>query len=263
MEIKIRGLEVLARHGVYESEKKTPQKFVFDADISTDFYAAAKADDLNLTVNYGAVCDLICDTVTGNTFNLIETLAYEVAAKILEIDAVDKVGLTVWKPEAPITHKFSNVGVCVKLEKRRAYLSLGSSEGDRKGYLDRAVGLLNGTRGIKVKKVSSYLCTEPYGGVAKNTFLNCAAEIETYLPPLKLLDETQRIEAECGRVRTLRWGDRTLDIDVIFYGNEIISNDRLQIPHPEYAKRDFVLIPLKEIAPNFVCPDTGKKISSL
>ena len=129
-----------------------------------------------------------------------------------------------------------------------AYLSLGSSMGDRKAYLDRAVELLSKSSGIKVKKVSSYIQTEPVGGVAKNTFLNCAAEIQTYLSPHALLDEIQRIESECGRVRKERWGDRTLDIDIIFFGDKRVNDETLTIPHPDYNNRDFVKIPLKSIA---------------
>ena len=79
---------------------------------------------------------------------------------------------------------------------------------------------------------------------------------------MKLLEEIHRIEAECGRERLVRWGDRTLDIDIIFYGQKIIREDMLSVPHPEYAERDFVLVPLKEIAPEFVCPLTFKKINS-
>ncbi|MDE6586689.1 MAG: 2-amino-4-hydroxy-6-hydroxymethyldihydropteridine diphosphokinase [Clostridia bacterium] len=262
-EVRIRGLEIFARHGVYDEEKIAPQKFIIDADIYTDFYGAAENDDLNKTVNYAKACDLIYNTVINNCFNLIETLAYECAENVIALSGVNGVKLTVWKPDAPVQREVKNVGVSVELKKVKALLSLGSSEGDKKVYLDKALKLLNATRGIEVKKVSSYIFTEPYGGVAQNTFLNCAAEIETYLPPLALLKEINRIEEECGRVRTVHWGDRTLDIDIIFYGKEIISGDALQIPHPEYLKRDFVLKPLKEIAPFFVCPLTGKRIKDL
>ena len=116
--------------------------------------------------------------------------------------------------------------------------------------------LKNGhTKGDTLKKVSSYLETAPYGGVAKNTFLNACAEIETYLPPRALLDEIHRIEAEGERIRNLRWDDRTLDIDIIFYG--------LTVPHTDYKNRTFVLGPLSEIAPDFICPVNGKKVSQL
>lgn len=262
-EVKIRGLEITACHGVHDYEKTAPQRFIFDADIETDFYNAALCDDLNGTVNYSAVCNLIAEITKNNTFNLIEKLAYECAFAVAEKYSVKRVKLTVWKPDAPVKHKFANVGVTVEISANTVYLSLGSSLGDRKEYLDEALKKLDETRGVKVKKVSSYINTEPVGGVAENEFLNCAAEIETYLSPRNLLDEIHRIEAECGRVRKKHWEDRTLDIDIIFFGREIIAEDDLVIPHPEYASRAFVKEPLKEIAPEFVCPLTGIKIKNM
>lgn len=263
-EVKIRGLEVSACHGVHESEKTTPQRFIFDADIRTDFYAAAVADDIRGTVNYSAVCDLFCGIAAHNTFNLIEKLAYACAFAVLDnYPAVTSVAVTVYKPDAPVRHAFKTVGVTAEASRERAYLSLGSSVGDRKKYLDAGLRLLGQTRGIAVKKTSSYIKTPPYGGVAQGEFLNCAAEIETYLTPRQLLWEIHRIEAACGRVRTVRWGDRTLDIDIVFYGRRVVCEDDLQIPHPQYFRRDFVLAPLKEIAPEFVCPVFEKKIKDM
>lgn len=261
--IKIRGLEVNACHGVFDSEKINKQPFIFDADLESDFFGAAKDDDLNKTVNYAEVCNLIVEIASKNTFSLIEKLAYECAFEILDGFPVQGVKITVWKPHAPIEHKFENVGISVCCRRERVLLSLGSSMGDKKGYLDFAINRLNSTRGIKVRKVSSYIQTPPYGGVAQNSFLNCAAEIQTYLSPRALLEEIHTIESEGKRVRTVRWGDRTLDIDIIFYGDKIICEDGLTIPHTDYKNRPFVLQPLKEIAPDFVCPLTGKRLCEL
>lgn len=262
-EIKIRGLEVFARHGVHGEEKINPQKFVFDADLRLDFYEAAKSDDLRLTVSYSDVCNLLVKIARENTFNLIETLAYTCAYAVLDEFKVSAVGLTVYKPHAPVKHRFGTVGVTVEAARERAFLSLGSSVGDRAGYLNSALEKLGNTRGIKVEKVSSVIETEPLGGVAENKFLNCAAEVSTYLSPRQLLNEIHRIETECGRERKTRWGDRTLDIDIVFFGNKKIAEEGLIIPHPEYRKRAFVLDPLKEIAPDFVCPVCGVKLSDL
>ena len=261
--IKIRGLEVYACHGVHESEKVEKQPFVFDADLEVDFFGAAKSDDLNKTVSYSDVCNFIVKIATENVFSLIEKLAYECAFGILDTFPVQGVMLTVWKPDAPVKHKFENVGVTVCCRREKVLLSLGSNLGDKKGYLDFAIKSLDQTRGIKVKKVSSYIQTAPYGGVAQNSFLNCAAEIETYLSPHALLDEIHRIESEGGRVRTLRWGDRTLDIDIVFYGDKVICDEKLTIPHADYKNRSFVIEPLKEIAPGFVCPLTRKRLCEL
>lgn len=264
MEVLIRGLKIKTCHGVHGYEKTTPQEFVFDADLQTDFYAAAKHDDIERACNYSTACKIINGVATGNVFNLIEKLAYECAFALLDgLPNVKSVKLAVCKPQAPIKLDFDTVGVTVQLSREQVYLSLGSSIGDRKNYLDTAVKKLDETRGIKVKKVSKYLETAPYGGVAQNAFLNCAVEIETYLAPENLLDEIHRIEEECGRVRKKRWDDRTLDIDIIFFGDKIIFSQRLVIPHPEYAKRGFVLQPLKEIAPGYICPDSKIQLKNL
>ncbi len=262
--VLIRGLEISACHGVHGYEKTSPQRFLFDADLSAGFYGAVIRDDLNGTVNYSAACNLIAETAKNNTFNLIEKLAYECAFALLEsFSAIKAVKLTVYKPDAPVKHKFGNVGVTVELSRETALLSLGSSIGDKKQYLDKAVKLLGETRGIKVEKVSSYITTEPYGGVAENEFLNCAVKVETFLSPRALLEEIHRIESVCGRTRNRRWEDRTLDIDIIFFGSREIYEEDLIIPHPEYSKRNFVLRPLNEIAPDFVCPVQKKRIRDL
>ena len=251
MVISIRGLEITACHGVLKEEKVNPQKFIFDLDLEVDFLHAAKTDDINSTVNYAEVCALIEGIAKGNKFNLIEKLCCECACAVLEnFEKVRKIKITCSKPQAPVKQKFENISVTVTLERVKAYLSLGSSMGDREGYLNRAISLLGATRGIKVEKVSSYLQTEPYGGVAKNKFLNCAVCVETWLPPHTLLDEIHRIEESCGRVREKHWDDRTLDIDIIFYGDREICDETLIIPHPDYKNREFVLKPLKSIAPH-------------
>lgn len=251
--VKIRGLEISACHGVNPEEKVNPQRFVFDADIFTDFYSAAGSDCLADTVNYSAACKLIARVAGENVFNLIEKLAYECAFALTEaFPQIKSVTLTVSKPDAPVKLKFSTVAVTVTVERERAYLSLGSSLGDRKGMLDAALKKLALTRGVTVERVSDYMATPPYGGAAENEFLNCAACVSTFLTPHALLDEIHRIESECGRVRGVRWGDRTLDIDIIFFGDRRICDETLIIPHPDYKNRDFVLEPLKQIAPHLV-----------
>lgn len=263
MKIEIRGLEIEAAHGVHEEEKINKQKFIFDIDLYKDFFKAAEGDCLEDTINYSAVCALVQKITAENTFNLIEKLAYECASAIMDNFPADSVDITVNKPQAPVKQKISTVAVNLTLKRTVSYLSLGSSEGDREDYLKGAIKSLEKVKGITVEKVSSVIATPPYGGVAKNEFLNCAVQISTYLPPLKLLSVLNGIEAEFKRERTLRWGDRTLDIDIIFYGSEIIKLPSLCVPHREYAKRDFVIKPLKEIAPGFYCPDTGVQIKDL
>lgn len=261
--ILIRGLEVSACHGVKDFEKIQPQPFIFDADLYYDFSAAAVSDDIDDTINYSAASKIIVAVTKNNCFNLIEKLAYECAYAVMEGTPASRIILTVYKPQAPMKQKFNSVAVTVDISREMVYLSLGSSIGDRRQYIDTAIEKLNTCRQITVKKVSDYVQTEPYGGVAENQFLNCAVEIETLLSPRQLLMEIHRIEEECGRVRDKRWGDRTLDIDIVFFGKQIIAEDDLIIPHVEYHKRDFVLIPLKQIAPNFICPKFLKPVKDI
>lgn len=261
-EISIRGLQVTAVHGVLEKEKVVPQPFVFDVNLFLDLFAAGESDDLTQTVNYAEVCALIDKTARAESYNLIEKLAYECAFAVMEkFPLVAKAEITVSKPQAPIGLPFENVSVKVCMERQRVILSLGSSMGNSTELLLSAVDKLNEVRGVKVTKLSTIIETPPYGGVAKNKFLNCAVELECLLSPRALLTAIHKIEEEGGRTRTVRWEDRTLDIDIIFFGDKIISENGISIPHPDYANRPFVLIPVKEIAPDFVCPVTRKRMS--
>ena len=114
-----------------------------------------------------------------------------------------------------------------------------------------------------MERVSSFLCTAPYGGVEQDDFLNGCMQIRTLLTPRELLDVLQGIEREAGRERKVHWGPRTLDLDIIFYDREVVDEEDLQIPHIEMQKRDFVLLPLREIAPHLRHPVTGKTVSEM
>ncbi len=143
------------------------------------------------------------------------------------------------------------------------YLGLGSNVGDREEYIEQACFILGKTPGIKLKKRSSNYETEAQGTGDQPPFLNAAVAIETKLSPHKLLDKTQETENTLGRERDVEWGPRTIDIDILLYGDQIVSDDRLQVPHPLLHERLFVLLPLKEIAPNVVHPTLEKTVSEL
>ena len=114
-----------------------------------------------------------------------------------------------------------------------------------------------------VNKVSSFIITPPYGYTEQDDFLNGAIKIQTLYSPKMLLAFLQDIEKKANRVRQIHWGPRTLDLDILLYDDVICDDDILTIPHPELHKRDFALIPLKEIAPNCVHPLYNKRISEL
>jgi len=145
-----------------------------------------------------------------------------------------------------------------------ALIGLGSNLGDRKAILDGALAQLRQTPELIVRSVSTYHETGPVGGPAgQGPFLNAAASLETTLEPIALLHRLQEIEADAGRVRTVRWGERTLDLDVLLFGDAIINMPKLSVPHPRMGVRRFVLVPLEEIAPDARDPLTGRSIREL
>ena len=143
------------------------------------------------------------------------------------------------------------------------YLGLGSNLGDRKRNIEKAIDLLGKTSNIKTSSISKFYETAPIGLKDQPNFLNAAIKVETTLKPLKLLAVCQSIERRLKRVRTIRWGPRTIDIDILLYGDLIIKSDKLTIPHPEMHKREFVLKPLNDIAPSVIHSLNGKTVAEL
>jgi 2-amino-4-hydroxy-6-hydroxymethyldihydropteridine diphosphokinase len=137
-----------------------------------------------------------------------------------------------------------------------AYLGLGSNLGDRQANLDRALEFL-GQR-LRVKKVSSVYDSEPVGNIEQPRFLNLVCEVVTNLPPKSLLALAKGIENKLGRMGGPSGAPRTIDIDILLYGEEVIETPELTIPHPRMTKRAFVLVPLAEIAPEVKHPVTGQ-----
>ena len=130
----------------------------------------------------------------------------------------------------------------------KVYLSLGSNMGDRQGYLQRAVEALKQLTDTEVEAVSSYYETAAWGLTDQADFLNLALALETQLPAESLLSACQAIEKDLDRVRHEHWGPRTVDIDILLYGQEIWETEHLIVPHPFMTQRAFVLVPLIEIA---------------
>lgn len=148
---------------------------------------------------------------------------------------------------------------------KRLYLSLGTNLGNKRENLTRAIETLSLALG-KCIAVSQFIETAPWGFESDNSFLNCAVAFDTDLAPLELLDITESIERGLGRTQKSNNGhyrDRIIDIDILLYGDNIIVSDRLTIPHPLMHKRDFVLEPLAEIAPETQHPVLHKSIKQL
>ena len=263
-EIHIDRLQVFAHHGVYPEETRLGQTFYVNAVLYTDMRRAGSSDELDHTVDYGAVCRFIAGWMQDNTCKLLEAVAGRMAeALLLKYGMVSAVSLEIVKPFAPVRLPFEGISVKVYRSWHRAYIALGSNLGDRESYVSGAVEALRSHPLIELKKISKLFNTEPYGGVEQGDFLNGAAEIETLMDPQQLLEALHEMESAAGRDRTVRWGPRTLDLDILFYDKMVMETENLVIPHPDLENRRFVLEPMAEIAPAFRHPVTGRSIAAL
>ncbi len=151
----------------------------------------------------------------------------------------------------------------MELDSEKVYLLLGSNLGDRKDLLNEGLKQIELRIG-RVFSTSSFYETAAWGKEDQPSFLNVAIGVETKLSPIDVLETALAIESELGRVRLEKWGERLIDIDLIFYGNKVIDiGDRLQIPHPQMQYRKFVLEPLAEIASDYVHPVLQLKVSEI
>ena len=224
--IEIRDLEIFANHGVFPEETALGQKFVVSAVMYTETRPAGLADDLSASINYGEVSHMITDFLQKNTYKLLEAAVENLAELLLlSLPLLKKITLRIEKPWAPVGLPLKTVAVEITRGWHTAYVAFGSNMGDKKKYLDNAIQGLRDMKEIVVEKVSEYLVTEPYGGVEQDEFLNGALRVRTLLCP------------------------RTLDLDILFYDNEIIDTEVLHVPHIDMENRDFVLKPMVEIAP--------------
>ncbi|MDE5558172.1 MAG: 2-amino-4-hydroxy-6-hydroxymethyldihydropteridine diphosphokinase [Ruminococcus sp.] len=263
-EIRIDNLKIFAHHGVFQHENINGQNFFVNAVLYTDTEKSGTLDELECSTDYGSVCEFIRDIMTKNTFKLIETVANNMAIEILKnFPLVKGVDIEIKKPEAPIEMEFESVSVKVHRSWHDVVIALGSNMGDRRNYIETAIRQLENSGYVKDIKVSELIETEPYGYTEQADFLNGALFCHTYLSPDSLLEFLHSIENNFGRTRKIRWGERTLDLDIIFYDNEIIDTPDLTIPHIDMCNRYFVLKPVSEIVPYYRHPVFNITVSQL
>jgi dihydroneopterin aldolase / 2-amino-4-hydroxy-6-hydroxymethyldihydropteridine diphosphokinase len=275
--IKIKDLKLFGYHGVKQEEKTIGQNFLFNIsiDIAKDSFEkdGLYQDNILNTVNYSEIITLVKEINSNNRYNLLETFSEVLAEKIISYSPlILKVKVRIEKISPPIKESIGSVGVELELErnpnshdyelktskKSIVFLSLGSNLGDREKNLRDAVKKLRANQNLDVISISSIYETEPMYVENQEYFYNIVlkAAIKSAYSAFELLGYAKKIEFDMGRKSTYaRYGPRTIDVDILTFDELRIDSDLLGLPHPKIFERNFVLIPLSEISPDFMIKD--------
>lgn len=262
--IYVKDLEVYAFHGVNQQEKDMGQRFLISLELFVDLSEAGESDDLTKTINYAELCISVEKKFKQEKFDLIEKAAEELAKFILlNYELVSRIKVKIKKPWAPIGKPLDYAAVEVDRQWYTAYIAIGSNMGNKEDNLNSAIELINSSEVIKITKTSKFYETKPVGYLDQDSFLNGALEVKTLLTPKKLISFLLDKEKDLKRERIIKWGPRTIDLDVLLYDNLITSDEDIIIPHPRMHERLFVLKPLCDIAPYIVHPVLSERIIDL
>lgn len=262
--IYIKNLECFANHGVLEAEKQLGQKFLVSLDMEVDTRKAGNTDNLKYSVNYAEVSQTVMTFMKEQTFDLIETVAEKIANQLLlKYSLLLAIQVEIKKPWAPVMLPLETVAVSVRRGWHTVYFGVGSNMGDSTKNIEDAIAHFSNHPQCQLVAQSQLIFTKPYGVKEQDDFVNGVFYIRTLLTPEELLQEIGEVEKKLNRVRNLHWGPRTIDVDILFYDDEIWHSKDLTIPHPEIAKRDFVLAPLCEIDPYLVHPVYHKTMKDM
>ena len=262
--IKITNLKVFAYHGVFPEEKREGQDFYISATLYLDLHTPGKSDRLEDSLNYGEVSHFIHQVFTEKNYDLIEAACENLCTRmLLEYKQLTEVKVELCKPHAPIGLPFENVSVTMCRKWHRAFLSFGSNIGDSNALIQEGIRKIQQHPLIREVVSSKLLVTKPYGPVEQPDFVNGCLKLDTILEPEELLDFLHEVEADAGRTRELRWGPRTLDLDIVFFDNLVYESENLILPHVDMQNRLFVLEPLAELCPNYRHPILGKTVTQL
>lgn len=140
---------------------------------------------------------------------------------------------------------------------------MGSNLGNKRHFIESAISALKNEKKISVKRISSIIMTKPVGNIHQPNFLNCIVECDTEMNSYELMHTLLNIEKKMGRERKEKWGSRIIDLDILFFDNEVIDTDVLKIPHPEIMNRSFILQLMNELAPEFMHPKLNQTMEQL
>ena len=262
--IHIKDLEIIGFHGAIPEEKVLGQKFVLSFELDVDLRQAGKNDDLTKTVHYGELAQKVEEEFTKTSYDLIEKAAEEICEFVLlNYPLVKKVKLLLKKPWAPTRKHVEYVAVEIERKWNKVYIAAGSNLGDKEETLKEAIYKIDKRKDCVVTKVSNFYTTDPVGYEDQDQFVNCVFEIDTLQTPSELMDTLLEVEKDFKRERIIRWGPRTLDLDIIFYNDIISYDEHILIPHPRAHERQFVMKPMCDINPYYVHPIYRKSVMDI
>ncbi len=265
-EIRIENLKVYAHHGVLEEEKQNGQYFFLNLTMGLSLQGAGLRDALEETVDYGEVCGFLIEKMQGQTWDLIESAAENISAALFRhFPVIHKLTLEIRKPEAPIKAQFESVSVVIRRKRHRVFIGYGANMDEPEHKIESGIADIEHDPMCRVLSMSSMFRSTPYGGVEQNDFYNGVIEVATLYEPYELLRFLQGVEKAHGldRDKKIHWGPRPLDLDILFYDDLVMNDKDLILPHADLCRRDFVLVPLAQIAPNLRHPILGKTIREL
>lgn len=248
--IILKNVELYGYHGYYKEENFLGQRFRITVEAAADLGDSKVSDELGDTTSYVDVYEVLKRVFHSRNYKLLEHLGHDIGKAILDaFPRISSLSVEIMKPEVPVPVTCDYFGIYQEFKRGHvAYLALGSNLGDREGYLRSAIRQLQYHKEIDVLAESGVYETEPVGYEDQERFLNMVLKIRTSLDARSLLQYCNHIEGNLLRKRDVRWGPRTIDVDILLYEGLTSDDAVLTLPHPRMTERAFVMLPLRDVA---------------